>query len=209
MAEANRIAIDGTLRQDGSTADDLSHFSRKAGVKGTRDVSIVYAYSLDLKEPLCAEAFAGNETDTHVYEKFMTDNGIKAGIIMAGKAFATSKTEKELAKHAGLHFLTPLKRNSVKIEKYGMYAYDSILEGFGDRILCRKAAEGNGRFLYSFMNRRKAAEEEKACLSSVDGHDDAEHKKKRKDSGRQSSNPTPIWTRKTSAGSIVTGGRSR
>ena len=158
MAEANRIAIDGTLRQDGSTADDLSHFSRKARVKGTRDVSIVYAYSLDLKEPLCAEVFAGNETDTHAYEKFMTDNGIKAGIIMAGKAFTPSKTEKGLAKHAGLHFLTPLKRNSAKIEKCGMYAYDSILEGFGDRILCKKAAERNGRFLYSFMNQGKATE---------------------------------------------------
>lgn len=181
VAEANRIAIDGTLRQDGSTVNDLSHFSRKARVKGTRDVSIIYAYSLDLKEPLCAEVFAGNETDTQVYEKFITENGIKAGIIMADKAFTPSKIEKELAKHAGLHFLTPLKRNNAKIEKCDMYAYDSILEGFSDRILCKKAAEGNGRFLYSFMNQRKAAEEEKAYLSSVDGYDDAEYKKKRKE----------------------------
>ncbi len=127
--------------------------------------------------------FAGNETDTNVYEKFITDNGIKAGTIMADKAFTPSKIEKELAKHAGLHFLTPLKRNNAKIEKCDMYAYDSILEGFGDRILCKKAAEGNGSFLYSFMNQREAAEEEKAYLSSVDGYDDAEYKKKRKEFG--------------------------
>ena len=43
VMEDHHIAIDGTLKQDTSTVNDLSAFSYKARVKGCNDISVLYA----------------------------------------------------------------------------------------------------------------------------------------------------------------------
>ena len=53
MAE-HHIAIDGTLKQDNSTVNDLSAFSYNARVKNTKDISVIYAYDIEKMEPVCA-----------------------------------------------------------------------------------------------------------------------------------------------------------
>ena len=51
----HHVAIDGMLKQDNSGVNDLSKFSYKGRVKGTRDVSVLYAYDIERMEPVCAE----------------------------------------------------------------------------------------------------------------------------------------------------------
>ena len=56
---SHHVAIDGTLKQDSSTVNDLSAFSYKARNKGRREVSVLYAYDIETMEPVCAEVFPG------------------------------------------------------------------------------------------------------------------------------------------------------
>ena len=63
VMENHHIAIDGTLKQDTSTVNDLSAFSYKPRVKGSQDVSVLYAYDIEQMEPVCAEVFPGNSDD--------------------------------------------------------------------------------------------------------------------------------------------------
>ena len=103
----HHMVIDGTLKQDTSTVNDLSAYSHKARVKGCADVSVLYAYDLEKKEPVCAEVFPGNFIDATSYPAFIEHNNITRGIIVADKGFPPSKLAHQLEMHPDLHFLTP------------------------------------------------------------------------------------------------------
>ena len=97
VAKDHYIAIDGTLKQDTSRVNGLSDFSYKARVRGCRDVSVLYAYDIELMEPVCAEVFPGNSIDASSYPAFIRDNDIRKGIIVADKGFPPSRIEEELS----------------------------------------------------------------------------------------------------------------
>ena len=164
----HHIAIDRTLKQDTSRVNDLSAFSYKSRVKGCRDVSVLYAYDIEAMEPICAEVFPGNSIDASSYASFIRDNDIKKGIIVADKGFPPSKIEAELQKRLDLHFLTPIKRNDVRISNNDMLAYDGVLEGVGEHVLYKKCSIRGGRFLYAFKNSKKAAAEEAGYLAKAE-----------------------------------------
>jgi hypothetical protein len=178
----HHIAIDGTLKQDTSRVNDLSAFSYKARVKGCREVSLLYAYDIEAMEPVCAEIFPGNCIDASAYVSFIRDNDIRKGIIVADKGFPPKKIESELLKRPDLHFLTPIKRNDVRINNNEMLAYDGVLEGIGEHVLYKKCSIKGGRFLYAFKNALKAATEEAIYLSKSEkskpfNHDEYAKKK--------------------------------
>ncbi len=156
----HHIAIDGMLKQDNSTVNDLSAFSYKARVKGCKEISVLYAYDVEAMEPICAEVFPGNNIDASSYSSFIRDNDINKGIIVADKGFLPSKIKDDLGERPDLHFLTPIKRNDVRIANNDMLSFDGVLDGIGERILYKKACIKGGRYLYSFKSARKAAMEE-------------------------------------------------
>ena len=146
------IAIDGTLKQDGSIVNDLSDFSYKSRLKGCRDISVIYAYDIEKMEPLCAQVFPGNCIDASAYREFIRENKIEKGIIVADKGFPPSKLADELRLHPGLHFLTPLRRNDVNIEKLELLKFDGVLAGTKQQVLYAKRKNASGRFFYSFKD---------------------------------------------------------
>ena len=160
VAADHHVIIDGMLKQDISTVNDLSAFSYKARVKGCKDVSVIYAYDLEAMEPVCAEVFPGNSIDAVSYRSFIVDNNIRQGIIVADKGFPPIQIIKELGDRPDLHFLTPIKRNDARIANNDMLTFSGILEGVGDHVLYKKQAIKGGRYLYSFKSSRKAAIEE-------------------------------------------------
>ncbi len=168
----HHIAIDGTLKQDNSTVNDLSAFSYKARVKGCKEISILYAYDIEEMEPICAEVFPGNSIDASSYKSFIRDNDIKKGIIVADKGFPPSRIQTELCERPGLHFLTPIKRNDVRIANNDMLSFDGVLSGIGDRVLYKKVCIRGGRYLYSFKSARKASMEEAGYLDRRKKHND-------------------------------------
>jgi hypothetical protein len=82
VENSHHIIIDGTLKSNESTVNSLSDYSRKAKTKGTRDISVLYAYDLEAGEPLCSKCFPGNMLDATAYETFIKDNNISSGIIV-------------------------------------------------------------------------------------------------------------------------------
>ena len=166
-AADHHIAIDGTLKQDNSKVNDLSAFSHKAKVRGCCEVSVLYAYDIELMEPICAQVFPGNSIDASSYPAFIRDNDIRKGIIVADKGFPPSKIKDELRNRPDLHFLTPIKRNDVRIADNDMLSFDGILEGIDAHVVYKKKQIKGGRFLYAFKDVKKAACEESSYLANV------------------------------------------
>lgn len=162
---SHHIAIDGTLKQDSSVVNDLSAFSYKARTKGCREVSILYAYDIEAMEPVCAEVFPGNSIDASSYAAFIRDNDIRKGIIVSDKGFPPSQIKKELEERPGLHFLTPIKRNDVRISNNDMLSFEGVLSGVDDHVLYKKRLIQGGRYLYAYRSARKAAAEEASYLA--------------------------------------------
>jgi len=168
VAEDHHIAIDGTLKQDNSKVNNLSAYSYKARTRGCSEVSVIYAYDIEQMEPLCAEVFPGNSIDASSYSAFIRDNDIRKGIIVADKGFPPSKISEELKERPELHFLTPLKRNDLRIKDNDMFAFEGVLEGVEGHIVYKKKQIKGDRFLYSFRDARKAAIEEADYLSKAE-----------------------------------------
>ena len=150
----HHIAVDGTLKQDSSISNTLSQYSRKTRLKGGKDISILYAYDIELNEPLCARVFAGNCIDSQAYRSFIQANNIHQGILIADKGFPPNKIVEELDANSDLHFITPLKRNDKRIKTNHMLDFGpDVLAGIDAPVYYKKCAIRAGkRFLYAFKN---------------------------------------------------------
>ena len=166
-AKDHHLAIDGMLKQDNSSVNDLSAYSYKARVRGCREVSVLYAYDIESMEPVCGEVFPGNSIDATSYTSFIRDNDIRKGIIVTDKGFPPSKIRQELDERPDLHFLTPLKRNDVRITDNDMLSFEGVLEGIDAHVVYKKKRIKGGRYLYAYRDARKAALEEADYLSKT------------------------------------------
>ena len=181
---SHHLVIDGTLKSDGSTVNSLSDYSRKARTKGTKDVSVLYAYDVETQEPVCSKVYPGNMLDIVAFRDFIDTDAIGKGLVIADKGFSVKTADKAFADNSGLHYLLPLKRNAALIDRYGMYEFEASLDG-DPQIVCKKARIGNERkWLYSFRDASKAASEEYAYLrKNRDGYDAEDHRLRRKEFG--------------------------
>ncbi|MGB4405842.1 MAG: transposase [Sphaerochaeta sp.] len=167
VSSDHHIAIDGTLKQDTSTANDLFAFSHKARARGCRVVPVICAYDMETVEPLCAEAFPGNSMDATSFSAFISDNNITEGIIVADKGFPISAIEEDLKDRPRLHFISPIKRNDRRIATNGVLASDEVLTGTDKSVVTRKVALKNGRYLYAFRDRYLGGKEERSVIAKA------------------------------------------
>ena len=123
----HRLAVDGTLKSDESKVNTFSDYSRKALKKGTKDISVIFAYDVDTGEPVCSKAYPGNQVVISVLEDVIRTNKVDRGIIVADKGFSYSAARKAFNERPDLHFLIPIKRDAEAIDKYKMYDYNSTL----------------------------------------------------------------------------------
>ena len=172
VAEDHHVIVDGTLVQDNSRVNDLSKFSRKTRVKGTRDISVLYALDVETGEPVCGKAYPGNVVDSVSYADFLSECGIRAGIIVGDKAFAHKAAEGVFGACPELHWLNPLKRNDKRIAESKMYEWEGILEGLDRDVKYKKVDLGEDGFLYSFYDRGRAAKEERDWFRRQKGKED-------------------------------------
>ena len=164
VAMDHHLLIDGTLKSDESTVNSLSDFSRKARTKGTRDISVLYAFDLEEMEPICSKGFPGNMLDATSYSAFLSENKITKGIIVGDKGFPESAAHEYFEQNPELHYLNPVKRNAKLIERHNMLDFTAILPGY-DWITYRKEkCVGTNKWLYSFRDSHKAAKEESDWL---------------------------------------------
>ena len=155
----HQVVIDGTLKQDNSTVNDLSNFSRKYKVKGVKDISIIYAYDIEIMEPICAQVFPGNYVDSRAYKSFVEKNNIENGIFVTDKGMPPSQIEDILKNHPHIFYFTPLKRNTKFIDDYNLLEFDGKLSGIHDVVYYKKVKILDGSFLYCYKNQIKANKE--------------------------------------------------
>lgn len=167
VAEDHHLAVDGTLKQDTSTENDLSAFSYKARVKGCEDISVLYAYDIELMEPVCSQVFPGNSIDASSYSSFIRDNNIHKGIIVADKGFPPSKIREELNNRPDLHFLTPIKRNDTRIKNNQMLDFEGVLKNTHKHVLYKKCQIQGGNYLYAFRDTSQAGAEEYSYIEKI------------------------------------------
>ena len=156
VAETDHLLIDGMLKQDTRTVNDLSAYSYKAHIKGCRDISVLYAYDLEKMEPVCAEVFAGNRIDASSFATFIRDRKINKGIIVADKGFPPSKIQDELKTRPDLHYLIPIKKSDIRIKNNEMLNFQGVLSDIDEQVHYTKKKLKSGRFLYAFKNHSKA-----------------------------------------------------
>lgn len=160
----HHVAIDGTLKQDTSRVNNFSAYSRKAKVKGIKEISILYAFDIETMEPVCAEVFQGNSIDATSYSAFIRDNQLSRGIILADKGFPASAAKQEIARFRELHYLNPIKRSDSRIERFDMLNFNEQLYALEAEVVCKKQLLPDGTFLYSFRDNRRFAAESRSFL---------------------------------------------
>ena len=172
----HHVLIDGTLKSDESRVNSLSDFSRKARLKGSRDISVLYAFDLDLGEPVCSQCYPGNMLDLTAYSDFVSTCGVKRGVIISDKGIPASAAEEHFKANPDLHYLNPIKRNAKFIETHSMYEFDGLLSD-RDNIQFKKVkVNGKDKYLYSFRDAVIAANEEKAYLARAQKDETYDHK---------------------------------
>lgn len=159
----HHLLVDGTLKSDESKVNSLSDFSRKARTKGTRDISVLFAFDLEAMEPICSKCFPGNMLDAASYEAFIKENQITKGIIAGDKGFPESAAH-EFESHPDLHYLKPIKRNSKLIARHSMLDFTAILPGYEGITYRKEKCVGIDKWLYSYRSSAKAAKEESDWL---------------------------------------------
>ena len=142
----HHIAVDGTLKSDESRVNTFSDYSRKALKKGTKDISVIYAYDVETGEPICSKAYPGNTVDISALGDFIETNKVDRGIIIADEGFSYTAARKTMDDRHDLHFLIPLKRDARVISTFKMYEYNSSAPGFSG-LACRKERMFDGKFL--------------------------------------------------------------
>ena len=161
---SDSVLIDGTLKTNDSKINTFSEFSRKGKIKGRRDISILYAFDLTEKKPICSQVYPGNMIDLTAYGNFIEINAIDKGVMICDKGFPASSIEELLTEKPQLKYLNPIKRSLKIATEHRMYNYDNILPG-EDGIQYKKSKiNGKEKWLYSFRDLTKAAQEEKSWI---------------------------------------------
>lgn len=160
----HHFLVDGTLKSDESKVNSLSDFSRKARTKGTRDISVLYAFDLEEMEPVCSKCFPGNMLDATSYREFISENRITKGIIVGDKGFPESAAHDHFKANPNLHYLNPVKRNSKLIFRHNMLDFTGILPGYEGVTFRKEKCTGTDKWLYSYRDSYKASKEERDWL---------------------------------------------
>ena len=159
------VLIDGTLKSNESKVNSLSDFSRKAKLKGSRDISIIYAFDLALYEPICSKCYPGNMLDGTAQDDFLTESGITNGVLVGDKGFHAVSMEDADTKNPNMHHLIPIRRNSRYYEEYRLTEYDGVLECRESIMFKKVHIKKTNKWLYAFRDANRAALEEKAYMA--------------------------------------------
>ena len=161
------LALDGMLQTDDSDMNNLSAVSRKSKVRGSGEISMLFAYDVANLEPVYVSAYPGNLIDSKAYADFIEQNDIRDSILMGDKAFTLNAARKQLKGDRNLHYLFPIRRNSKAISRYELHRHDSALKTYKGVTFRVVHDVDGGIWYYSFRDTERAAEEETEYLNKL------------------------------------------
>ncbi len=154
------ILIDGTLKRNNSKINSLSDFSRKPMTRGTKDISVLYAFNLTEYEPLCSQSFPENMPDVTSFNRFVKDNNINKALLVCDRWFPSSVISEYKKDHPDLHTLNPLKINSSAIKNYHLYEFSTPLSTRDGTMYRKEKSQTEEKWYYSFRDNELAMQEE-------------------------------------------------
>ena len=155
LSEEN-VVIDGMLKSNTAESNTFSEFSRKARIKGTEDISLIYAYDTTAKEPVACMPYAGNMLDSTSFDDFLNTFDIHKGFMLMDKGFSSAKLRQVIVKK-GISYVVPLKNNCKEITEYSLdKGFDGFLETKDSNIRYKKVVGKKGHFYYAFHDKKIA-----------------------------------------------------
>jgi hypothetical protein len=163
----DNILIDGTLKSNDSQVNTLSDFSRKSITKGTKDISLIHAFDLEMYEPICSSCYPGNALEYNIYQSFLETNNLSKGIIVTDKGFPAVAAESYFKENPDLHFLNPVKRNRKFITTFKLYDFTHTLTGYEGITYTKYHDPETNKYYYSYRDVKKASIEESDWLKQA------------------------------------------
>lgn len=175
--KADTLLIDGTLRNNnGETM--FSQWSRKGAVKNSEDMSILYAYDIERKEPVASKPYPGNMLDSTSFVDFIQLFDVNICLLIMDKGFWNTKDIAAIRSYKGLSYLIPTKRNAKQIMELGLLEnYDGILELPDADVQYKKICCENNLYYYSFRDIKIARDEASVYIKKQKRKDNFQYEK--------------------------------
>jgi len=153
---SQNIVIDGMLKCNTSASNTFSEFFGKSRIKGTEDISLIYAYDTEKKEPVACMPYPGNMLDGTSFDDFIDTFKIENGFLIMDKGFSSKPLRNAIAKK-GISYVVPIKTNSKAITDYNLNRkFDGFLDEQDSNIRYKKVSAENGTFYYAFHDKKIA-----------------------------------------------------
>ena len=85
------LVIDGMLKDNNSSTNTFSEWSRRGARKGSRDINLIFAYDPETKEPVAVKPYPGNMLDLTALQDFVAEYAITSGILIMDKGFTSNE----------------------------------------------------------------------------------------------------------------------
>ena len=172
IGEGAHVIFDGMSLTSNSEKMDIN----KAGYNSRKEfdpqIGLMYAFSQDQSVPAYYRIVPGNIRDVTAFRLCLQESGIKNGVIIADKGFASDDNFKMLDQ-SGLQYIVPVKRNSTLFDPGPLKsAGKSAFEGY---FLHEKRpvwyyTSTNG--VVVFLDSDLKADEEKSYLRNIENNTD-------------------------------------
>lgn len=160
--EGKNVIVDGVLKDNNSYTNSFSEYSRKGAKKGSKDISLMYAYDPETREPIAAKPYPGNMLDQRAVEDFIESSSIRKGIMIADKGFFSVETFDKLKKIDGLSYVVPIKNNTKIVKDNNILdSINTLLNGYNDGVVFfKKVKLSDDTYLYAFRDPKCASDQE-------------------------------------------------
>ena len=158
--------VDGMLKDTTGKESSFVQWSRKSRTKGSKEISILYAFDANKGEPICHKVYPGNMLDMSSFNDFIDKFKLKDCTIMGDKGFLSNDNINDLKKNNSVHFLLPLKRSDKKIDNLNLLNFQGTFLDEDDVIEYSKTKKDD-LFYYCFRNSTDASNERKGYLLKV------------------------------------------
>jgi transposase len=114
IGEDANILFDGTSIVSSSDKMSVNRIGYNAHGGFDPQFNLLYAFSADEMQPVYYRVISGNVRDVTALSLTLEESGMKNGIVVADKGFASEDNFKEI-ESAKIKYIMPLKRNSTEI----------------------------------------------------------------------------------------------
>jgi transposase len=167
IGEDVNILFDGTAIVSNSENMSVNRVGYNAHGDFDPQFNLMYAFSADEMQPAYYRIISGNVRDVSALSLSLEESGMKNGIVVADKGFASEANFKDI-ESAKIKYVVPLRRNSAEIDytafKSGSKsAFDGHFMFKGRPIWYQTKGE-----IHSFLDPDLKSDEERGYLSAVE-----------------------------------------